>query len=341
MRNRARPLSPAAYRALTFAPRMASPKLNPSGAGLLQNRRIFLTGGTGMVGRNLIETAPADVEIIAPGRQELDVTDAQAVMRAMEAAQPEMVIHCAGRVGGIAANMADPAAFLAQNLRMGLAVLEAADKLGVRCINMASSCIYPPEAPNPLKEEMLLTGGLEPTNEGYALAKLSVLRLGQYLNRMSGAERIKSLIPCNLYGRHDHFDPISAHLLPAIVLKIHRAATAGGDVEIWGDGSARREFLYAGDAARMVWHAAANFDALPDIMNIGLGQDYSVLDYYKSAADVIGWAGDFTFDTSRPVGMKQKLVDISQQNRLSFPKPSTLEHGIAESFCFFLGTHTI
>lgn len=294
-----------------------------------------------MVGRNLIETAPLDVEIVAPGRTVLDVTDAEAVMRAMDAAKPEMVIHCAGRVGGIAANMANPVAFLAQNLRMGLAVLEAADKLGVHCINMASSCIYPPEARNPLKEEMLLTGGLEPTNEGYALAKLSVLRMGQYLNRMSGEERIKSLIPCNLYGRHDHFDPVSAHLLPAIVQKIHQAATAGGKVEIWGDGSARREFLYAGDAARMVWHAVANFDALPDVMNIGLGHDYSVLDYYRSAANVIGWTGEFTFDESRPVGMKQKLVDISQQIRLGFPAPSSLERGISDTFSFFLETHNI
>lgn len=300
--------------------------------------RLFLTGGSGMVGRNIRETAPEGVTVIAPTRAELDVTDPAAVAAALAASSADFVIHSAGRVGGIAANMADPAGFLSQNLRMGLAVLEAADRLGIRCLNLASSCIYPPEAPNPLREDMLLTGGIESTNEGYALAKLSVLRLGQYLNKASGAARIKSVIPCNLYGRHDHFDPFTAHLIPAVVLKVHQAKVQGGEVEIWGDGSARREFLYAGDVARMIWHAVLHFDQLPDIMNLGLGTDYSVLDYYRAAAEVIGWAGEFTFDTSRPVGMKRKLVDISRQLELGFPTPMPLAQGIAETYKFFLET---
>lgn len=291
-----------------------------------------------MVGRNIRESAPQGITLIAPTRAELDVTDPAAVLAAMSAAKADFVIHSAGRVGGIAANMADPAGFLSQNLRMGLAVLEAADMLGIPCLNLASSCIYPPEAPNPLREDMLLTGGLEPTNEGYALAKLSVLRLGQYLNQAAGQSRIKTVIACNLYGRHDHFDPFTAHLIPAVVLKVHTAKEEGGDVEIWGDGAARREFLYAGDFAKMIWHAVANFEQLPDIMNLGLGTDYSVLDYYKAAAEVIGWQGQFRFDTSRPVGMRRKLVDTSRQRELGFPAPMPLAQGIAETYRFFLET---
>lgn len=292
-----------------------------------------------MVGRNIREMAPDGTLVMAPSRSELDVTDSEAVLAALSASSPDFVLHSAGRVGGIVANMADPAGFLSQNLRMGLAVLEAADKLNIPCLNLASSCIYPPDSPNPLREDMLLTGGLEPTNEGYALAKLSVLRLGQYLNRANGKASFKSLIPCNLYGRYDHFDSITSHLVPAVVLKVHTAKTQGSDVEIWGDGTARREFLYAGDVARMIWYALENFDALPEIMNLGLGRDYSVLEYYQAAAEVIGWRGEFCFDNNRPVGMKRKLIDISRQRELGFPQPVSLADGIAESYHYFLETH--
>ncbi|MDW8415106.1 MAG: NAD-dependent epimerase/dehydratase family protein [Thermaurantiacus sp.] len=301
--------------------------------------KVFLTGGSGMVGRNLRETAPPDAEIVAPTRHEVDLTDPPAVQRALDAAAPDLVIHAAGRVGGIAANMADQAGFLVENLRMGLAVLEAAHRAGVRCLNLASSCIYPPEAPIPFTEDRLLTGTLEPTNEGYALAKLSVVRLGRYLNQASGAARIKSLVPCNLFGRHDNFDPTTAHLVPAALRKVHEAHARGGDVVVWGDGSARREFLYAGDAARMIWHAVARFDDLPEVMNLGAGTDHTILEYYQSAARVVGWRGRFQFDHSRPVGMRRKLVSVEWQRRLGFPEPRPLDEGLALTYRFFLERH--
>lgn len=289
-----------------------------------------------MVGRNVIETTPAGWSVIAPSRQSLDLLDGPAVLRALEASAPDRIVHAAGRVGGIAANVAQPAMFLAENIRVGLNVLEAADTLGIPTLNLASSCIYPPEAANPLTETMLLTGGLEPTNEGYALAKLAVLRYGQYCNRVSGQTRIKSLIPCNLYGRYDRFDAGSSHLVPAIIAKIHQSLDTGDDVEIWGDGTARREFLYASDAARMIWHAIEKFDDLPDIMNLGVGVDHSVLDYYQAAADALDWHGEFRFDLTRPVGMKRKLVDIGHQQRLAFPQPGGLDAGLRLTSAFYL-----
>lgn len=301
--------------------------------------RVLLTGGSGMVGSNLRETVPPDVELIAPSRRELDLTDAQAVQRAFDAVAPDYLIHAAGRVGGIAANMADQAGFLVQNLRMGLAVLEASHRSGIRCLNLASSCIYPPNAPLPFSEESLMRGALEPTNEGYALAKVTVVRLGQYLNQLSGAAGIKSLVPCNLFGRHDNFDPLTSHLVPAALRKVHEARVAGGDVLIWGDGSARREFLYAGDAAKMIWHALRHFEDLPEVMNLGVGRDYTILEYYEAVARVVGWQGRFRFDSARPVGMQRKLVSIDWQRRLGFPMPRPLEEGLAETYRFFLESH--
>lgn len=296
--------------------------------------KVMLTGGSGMVGLNLRETVPVGIELVAPSRSELDLTDAGAVRRALEATAPDLVIHAAGRVGGIAANMADQAGFLSQNLRMGLAVLEAAHASGIRCLNLASSCIYPPEAPIPFTEDRLLTGSLEPTNEGYALAKVAVLRFGRYLNEAAGVARTKSLVPCNLFGRHDNFDPATAHLVPAALRKVEEARRLGGEVEIWGDGSARREFLYAGDAARMIWYAVHHFDALPEVMNLGVGTDFTILDYYEAAARVVGWQGRFRFDLTRPVGMRRKLVSIAEQVRLGFPSPRPLDEGLAETYRF-------
>jgi GDP-L-fucose synthase len=295
-------------------------------------QRLWLTGANGMLGRNILETAPDGWEVLTPARSELDLADVSAVADFVRRERPTHVIHAAGKVGGIHANIAAPADFLAENLRIGLNVLEAADQPGTRILNVASSCIYPPEAPNPLREDMLLTGGLEPTNEGYALAKLAVLRFGQYRNRMSGEARIKSVIPCNLYGAHDKFGPAASHLVPAIIAKICDAQDRGEDqVEIWGDGSARREFLLAEDCARMIWSCLGRFDELPELMNLGLGADHSVLEYYEAVARVAGWHGRFRFDLDRPVGMKRKLVDDSGQRALGIVPQHSLEQGLAKT----------
>lgn len=300
---------------------------------------MFLTGGRGMVGSNIREHArAADWTILAPSSAELDLTDAAATAAFLQAQKPDIVIHAAGKVGGIQANMANPVAFLDINTTIGRNVIMGARAAGVRrLINLASTCIYPRAAPNPLAEDMVLTGPLEPTNEGYALAKIMALRLCQYIRHEAPDLLYKTLIPCNLYGRHDSFDPATSHMVPAVIAKLHEAREAGQDsVDIWGDGTARREFMYAGDLADAVLRAAADMDALPDLMNVGVGHDHSVNDYYKAAADVVGWKGNFTHDLTKPTGMKQKLCDTTRQTAWGWTPQTDLRAGIAATYQFFL-----
>jgi GDP-L-fucose synthase len=301
--------------------------------------RMLLTGGGGMVGRNIREhPQAAGWTILAPRRAELDLTDAGAVAGWMNANRPDLVIHAAGRVGGIQANIANPVAFLDQNIAMGRNVIMAAHGAGVhRLLNLASTCMYPRAAENPLREEMILTGELEPTNEGYALAKIVATRLCQYIRRADESAQYKTLIPCNLFGLHDKFDPKYSHLVPAILHKLHQARRSGAaTVEIWGDGTARREFMFAGDLAGAVLRAAEDIENLPDLMNIGLGQDHSINEYYAAAADVVGWRGDFTHDLSRPVGMKQKLCAIERQSEWGWAAPTSLRDGLAQTYRHYL-----
>ncbi|WP_299847125.1 GDP-L-fucose synthase [uncultured Roseovarius sp.] len=300
--------------------------------------KIFLTGGRGMVGRAIQEHGRASAhKIVAPTSGELNLIDRPAVMSMLATEKPDMVIHAAGRVGGIQANMADPAAFLADNMDMGFNVVRAAQTAGVgRLLNLGSSCMYPYDAPNPLHEESLGKGELEPTNEGYGMAKLAVARLCDFVSRSEGFS-YKTLIPCNLFGLHDKFDPQVSHLLPAIIRKVHEAKQSGAaSVEIWGDGTARREFMFSGDLAAAVWHAVDQFEALPSCMNVGLGHDYSINDYYAEVAKVIGWDGKFTHDLNRPTGMKQKLLAVDRQKAIGWSPTTTLQDGIAQTYAHFL-----
>jgi len=303
--------------------------------------RVLVTGGRGLVGRNLREhPRAAEHEIVAPTSAELDLTDRAAVAGFMAAARPDAVIHCAGRVGGIQANIADPAGFLSENLLMGFNVVEGARAAGVRrVINLGSSCMYPRDGANPLREEDVLTGPLEPTNEGYALAKIAVARLCSYISASDPALTYRTLLPCNLYGHYDKFDPAVSHLVPAIIVKMHDARQSGAEtVEIWGDGSARREFMYAGDVADGIWTALSRIDEVPDTMNLGVGQDRSILDYYETAARVVGWEGRFVHDLDRPSGMKRKLVSIDRQTAFGWAPSVDLEEGIALTYRHYLET---
>lgn len=301
--------------------------------------RLFITGGGGMVGRNLREhPAIAAWDILAPGRAELDLTDASALRRWFADNRPDAVIHSAGLVGGIQANMARPVDFLTVNAAIGQNVILAARDAGVtRLLNLASTCMYPRGADGALTEEMVLAGELEPTNEGYAIAKILATRLCQYIRREDPSLQYKTLIPCNLYGRHDKFDPAHSHLVPAVIHKVHEAKRTGADtVEIWGDGTARREFLYAGDLADAALRALDDIAAIPDLMNVGLGHDHSINDYYATVAEIVGWSGRFVHDLTRPVGMKRKLSDVARLRDWGWQAPTSLQEGLRRTYDFYL-----
>lgn len=300
---------------------------------------LFLTGGSGMVGRNVREHPLADGwSILAPTSAELDLMDEGAVGAYLRKHKPDLVVHAAGQVGGIQANIANPVAFLDRNVAMGRNVILGAHREGVRkLINLASTCIYPRLGRNPLSEDLILTGELEPTNEGYALAKIVTLRLCQYIRREDSAAQFKTLIPCNLYGLHDKFDPKHSHLVPAVIHKIHLARQSGADeVDVWGDGSARREFMFAADLASAIFRGAEDLEAMPELMNVGLGHDYSIREYYEAVAKTVGWEGRFLFDTTKPVGMKQKLTDTSLQEAWGWRPQTSLEEGLRLTYEHYL-----
>ena len=304
--------------------------------------KILLTGANGMVGKNILEVAKQHPhEILSPSSLELNLLDKRAVIDYIEAHKPEMIIHAAGIVGGIQANMADPVKFLVSNMAMGLNILTAANSLGVeRFLNLSSSCMYPRDAKNPLSEDLILKGELEPTNEGYALAKVTSTRLCEYICRENAKRLYKTIIPCNLYGRFDKFDPEHSHMIPAVIRKINEAKNnQDTQIDIWGDGEARREFMYAEDLAEFIFHAIQNFEEMPQNLNVGLGEDYSINEYYRTVADVIGYEGKFTHDLSKPVGMRQKLIDDTKLKDFGWSHSTSLEAGIKKTYEFYLSEH--
>ena len=292
-----------------------------------------------MVGRNLLEhPGIGEFEILAPRSSELDLRNFNAVQSYMQKHQPDMVIHAAGKVGGIQANMREPVGFLLDNLDMGRNIVWAAHQAGIkRLINLGSSCMYPRNHNEPLREEMVLKGELEPTNEGYALAKVVTARLCEYIMREDASYQYKTLIPCNIYGRHDKFDPAHSHLIPAIIHKVYLAKQAGQtSVEIWGDGTARREFMYAGDLADAMMRAIKEFESLPVLMNVGLGYDYTINEYYQAVADVMGYTGSFFYDLSKPVGMARKLVNVERQKAWGWLAGTDFHLGIEKTYEYYL-----
>ena len=300
--------------------------------------KIFLTGGSGMVGRNILEhTESKKHTFVAPNSKELNLLNRVAVKEWLAREMPDLIIHSGGLVGGIQANIENPVDFLMKNIDMGINVISSAANVGVKkLINLGSSCIYPKEASNPLNENMILKGELEPTNEGYALAKIVAARLCEYVVREDSTLNYKTLIPCNLYGRYDKFEENNSHLIPAIIKKIHEAKVAGSQtVTMWGDGSARREFMNAEDFAEFIYFVMDHLERIPQNLNVGLGHDYSIEEYYLTVASVIGFEGSFEYDLNKPVGMRQKLVDTSQLEKLGWSYKIKLIDGIGQAYEFY------
>jgi GDP-L-fucose synthase len=303
--------------------------------------KIFLTGNTGMVGKNILEYPKAvSHTFLTPLRSELNLEDQQAVSNYVAKHQPDLVIHAAGLVGGIQANMANPVSFLVKNLDIGRNVIMAAQQHRVKqVINLSSSCMYPRKATNPLQEDLILKGELEPTNEGYALAKIVSTRLCEYINKEDDFFQYKTIIPCNLYGRHDTFSTQFSHMIPAVIKKIHNAVQNNDkSVEIWGTGEARREFMFAEDLADFIFYSIDNFSKLPQNTNVGLGTDWTINDYYKTVAEVVGFKGEFIHDTTKPTGMMQKLIDDTRLKAFGWSAKTSLKDGISKTYDFYKNT---
>jgi len=275
---------------------------------------------------------------LTPSKLELNLNEFQSVKNYFKQYKPDIVIHAAGKVGGIQDNIAHPVNFLVDNLDMGRNLIVAAREAKIKTfLNLASSCIYPRIAKNPLSEDIILEGPLEPTNEGYALAKIVALKLCEYINKEDQSLHFKTLIPCNLYGRFDKFDPNHSHLVAAIIHKIHEAKVhQDKTVTIWGDGLARREFMDAFDLAHIIMQSIKDFESLPSVMNVGVGCDFTINEYYKIAAEVIDWHGEFIHDRNKPAGMLQKLVSIDRMQALGFKAATSLKEGMLNAYTFYL-----
>jgi len=300
--------------------------------------KILLTGGSGMVGRNILALAElSNVEVIAPCRSEVDLLNLNQLSKFMRIHKPDVVVHCAGLVGGIQANISAPFDFCYQNLQIGTNVIQAAFESDVaKLINLGSSCMYPRDAHNPLSESSILTGRLEPTNEGYAIAKVTVAKLAEYISAQYGVS-YKTYIPCNLFGYWDKFDIDRSHMIPAVIRKINDAKTIGAKtVDIWGDGLARREFMFAEDLADFILYSLERFEFVPAAINIGQGYDISIKEYYDAIAGVIGYEGEFEFDLTKPAGMKQKLVNIDKQTELGWKPKTDMITGISKTYQFYI-----
>lgn len=291
--------------------------------------RVLLTGGSGMVGGALLRLAPAvapGLTLLAPTRGRLDLTDRAAVARWFAVNRVDAVIHAAARVGGIQANIDDPSGFLLDNLRMNDAVIAGADDAGVgRLVFLGSSCMYPRDYRQPLVEDDVLAAPLEPTNEGYALAKITGARLCEYISRKPG-RAYRTLLPCNLFGAGDHYGSEASHLLAAVVTKVVDAQAQGRDeIEVWGTGRARREFLDVDHLARFILAALPGIEDLPPLLNVGAGRDHAVDDLYRIVAERAGWTGRLVHDPTRPEGMQAKLMSSDRARAFGWMPPTEAE----------------
>lgn len=294
--------------------------------------RVLLTGGAGMLGRALSRAASGrdGLNLVAVSRSDCDLTDREAVASLLRSRSFDLVIHSAARVGGIKANIENPYVFLQDNLVINSNVIDESYRAGIKnFLFVGSSCMYPKDYANPLREEHILQAPLEPTNEGYAISKIAGAKACEYLSREHGLA-YRTILPCNLYGPGDTYDLERSHLLSAIVVKTEAAVAQDlPEIEIWGDGKARREFLFVDDLARFMLDLLPSLADLPPLLNIGAMEDHSVDDYYYAVANVLGYRGDFRYDLSRPVGMRHKLIDSSKAAAFGWRPTTTLDAGIA------------
>jgi GDP-L-fucose synthase len=310
----------------------------------LKGRRIFIAGHRGMVGSALVRRlAQEECAILTVGRKAVDLRNQPAVDRWFDQHRPEAVVLAAARAGGIHANNEYPGDFLYDNVAIATNVIEASRRTRVaKLMFLGSSCIYPRLAPQPMPESCLLTGPLEPTNEWYAIAKITGLKLCQAYRRQHGCDFV-SVMPTNLYGPNDNYDPLSGHVLPALLAKVDAAVReCRATVEIWGSGRPRREFLHVEDLADAVVFLMKTWSEEEPI-NIGTGTDVTIAELAKLIADIIGFTGRFLFDPSKPDGTPRKLLDVSKLTALGWRPHIPLAAGIRQTYEWYrasvVGTH--
>lgn len=310
----------------------------PERTSTLRGRRVFVAGHRGLVGAALVRRlrARGDCELLLRDRAQLDLRDAAAVDRFFAAERPEVVLVAAARVGGIEANRTFPVEFLEDNLAIALHTLQSAFRHGTaRLLFLGSSCIYPREAPQPIPEEALLTGPLEPTNEAYALAKIAGLKLCQFYRRQHG-RLFHSVMPTNLYGPGDYYHPEHAHVIPALLRRFHEARKTGQSrVVLWGTGTPRREFLHVDDLAAACLHLLELPDP-PDWVNVGTGADLTIRELAEMIRDITGYQGELVFDSRRPDGTPRKLLDVSRIRATGWAPRIPLAEGLAATYQDFL-----
>jgi GDP-L-fucose synthase len=305
---------------------------------LRPDSRVYVAGHRGLVGSALfrrLESAGYE-RLVTRSRNELELLDARAVDEFFESEKPEYVFLAAARVGGILANDTYPVEFLQDNLRVQLNVIEAAYRHGVeKLLFLGSSCIYPKHAPQPMKEEYLLTGELEPTNEPYAIAKIAGIELCKSYNRQHGTDYI-SVMPTNLYGPGDNFDLQTSHVLPALIRKFHDAKERGDEsVTVWGTGEPRREFLHVDDLADACVYLMDNYSG-SEIVNIGVGEDVSIRELAELVRDVVGYEGGIVHDASKPDGAPRKLLDVSRLRGLGWEAGIPLRKGVEDTYRWYV-----
>ena len=302
--------------------------------------KIFIAGHRGMVGSALVREARkrGGYEVLTASRDELDLLDQASVAEWLEDHEPDQVIIAAAKVGGIHANSTYPAEFIYENLAIASNLIEGSRQAGVgRVLFLGSSCIYPKMAPQPMPENCLLTSSLELTNEAYAIAKIAGLKMCQHYRAQYGL-MYHSAMPTNLYGPGDNYHPENSHVIPAMIRRFHKAKERGdSDVTIWGSGTPRREFLHVDDLAEACFHLLGH-DNPPDWVNLGVGEDLTILDLAKTIAKTVGFEGEIKTDPSKPDGTPRKLLDVSLLNETGWTAKIAFEDGLKSAYQDFLAT---
>jgi GDP-L-fucose synthase len=306
---------------------------------LTSTSRVYVAGHRGLVGSAVVRglNAAGVHDLALRTSSELDLRDRDSVCRYVQQVRPDVVVLAAARVGGILANSMYPADFLSDNLQIQVNVMDAARQVGVQhLLFLGSSCIYPKHASQPIGEEALLTGPLEPTNDAYAIAKISGILQVQAVRRQYGLSWI-SAMPTNLYGPGDNFSIADSHVLPAMIRKLHEAKLSGGPVTLWGSGSPRREFLHVDDLAAACLHLIDHYDD-PQHINVGTGKDITIKELANLVAGTVGYDGEIVWDTDRPDGTPRKLLDVSRIESLGWKPEVSLQDGIRATYDWYV-TH--